>query len=169
MNPEIVKLLPQAVTMALIGGGGLWLLRKLRQPGDRPGARSGAPLKAMGDLLEELRRTSQSMTAGLDRRSAELKVLIAEADLRIEALKGAAEGASSGSTPTGPVLDSEAETTPEMKAVFEAVYRQSDAGRQVTDIARETGLNKTAVSLILNLRGMRQREADGSRRPGAAR
>lgn len=140
--------------MAVLAGGGLWLLWRLRRATPAKPAGPEAALRAMGDLLEELRRASQAMTANLDRRAADLKTLIAEADRRLEALKAA----TAAPAPDG---KSSSDTAPEMQAVFETVYREADAGKPVVDIARETGLNKGAVTLILSLREM-QRSPAGS-------
>ncbi len=160
MDPRLVQ---EASLLAALGGAGLvalWYARRGAAP-KGPARQEGSP-RAMGDLLEELKRVSQSMTASLDRRSTEIKALIAEADRRLARLEALGEPARAPASPQRPPeLPSDA--SPEMKAVFESVYRQADGGRILTDIARETGLNKTAVSLILNLPAM-QKQPGGSPR-----
>ena len=148
-----------------------WLAWKLKGAAAKPPAPNPqASVRALGDLLEELRKTGRSMTESLDRRSAELKALVAEADRRIETLKGlpAAHPAPSPAAP--PAADPGRDVSPEMKKVFDDVYVQADRGRAVTEIARETGLNKTAVSLILGLREMHRHQTDDAPgRSGAPR
>ncbi len=140
-----------AAAVAAVGGWLAFRLKGTKAPAPNP----QASVRALGDLLEELRRTSKSMTESLDRRAAELKVLVAEADRRLEALKAApSPTVPSAPAPAASVPDLAVDVSPEMKAVFDSVYEQADRGRPVTDIARETGLNKTAVTLILGLREM---------------
>ena len=161
---------PEAyLAAASVAAVGTWMAWKLR---DRP-TRPAPSVRALGDLLEELRKTSRAMAESMDRRAAELKVLIAEADRRIEAMKR--QPAPAGLVPPPPqvasIPDVGSDVSPEMKAVFDTVYEQADQGRAVTDIARETGLNKTAVTLILGLREMhRPRTEDAAPgRSGAPR
>ena len=161
---------------ASVAGVGTWLVWKLKAAGRAPTPNPQASVRALGDLLEEIRKTSRSMADSMDRRAVELKALVAEADRRIETLKGLQTApvqpvqAAQASPGAGPEADLARDVSPEMKKVFDDVYRQADQGRAVTDIARENGLNKTAVSLILGLREMHRHQTDDAPgRSGAPR
>jgi len=149
---------------AAVASVGTWLAWKLKGNRKAPASDPRASVKALGDLLEELRRTSRSMAESMDRRAAELKKLVAEADRRIEILHKGLETAPAQIVQPAPpsasaLPDPLRDVSPEMKKVFDDVYVQADQGRPVTDIARETGLNKTAVSLILGLREMHRHQS----------
>ena len=154
--PDPVTLM-LAASVATAGGWAYWKLGRGRAPSAARAPEAGS-VRALGDLLEELRRTSRSMTESLDRRASELKVLIAEADRRLEALRKAPPPAVP--SPAATIPDVSGDVSPEMKAVFDRVYAQADGGRAVTDIARDTGLNKTAVTLILGLRAMHHPQSE---------
>lgn len=147
-------LVGEAAVMAAVCGAGLlalWWVR--RQPPPRP---SEGPVRAMGDLLAELKRTSDAMAASLDRRAADLRTLIAEADrrlARIEEVRREAPAEAPAAEPDG-----------ELRPVFEQVYAMADAGKPLTEISRETQLNKGSIQLILGLREM-QKAADGGPGP----
>ena len=55
----------------------------------------------------------------------------------------------------------DAELPADLRAVFETVYGKLDGGKPLTEIARETGLSKGAVNLLLGLRKT-QGTGDGS-------
>ena len=159
---DLGKLVAEAAVMAAVCGGGLlalwWVKRK---PG--PTARSARPdasVRAMGDLLAELKRTSDSMAASLDRRAADLRALIAEADKRLALLEAAPTPVVPPARPvSGPPSPGD-DVAPDLKAMFGVVYAKADEGKPVTEIARDTGLSKGSVQLILGLRDL-QRSSDG--------
>ena len=75
--------------IALVGAVvGTWLAWRLKTP-NAPTPNPQGPVRALGDLLEELRKTSRAMAESMDRRSAELKTLVSEADGRIAVLTAA--------------------------------------------------------------------------------
>ena len=157
------------VAAAAAAGVITWLAWKLKASRAVPAPSPQGSVRALGDLLEELRKTSRSMAESMDRRSAALKALVAEADRRIETLKGLqAAGVQAVLPPVVSDTHPSRDVNPEMKKVFDEVYAQADRGRPVTDIARESGLNKTAVTLILGLREM-HRQPDAPGRSGAPR
>lgn len=169
MTPLPDGLVAEAAVLAVVsavGLGALWLLRRRPPPArlqPAPAPRESQAVKAMGDLLEEVRRTNQWMTENLDRRVAELKILLAEADRRADEMAQRARRAEpSMPPPAAPagLPNPTDEVGPELRAVFETVYAKADHGKPLTDIARETGLNKGAVNLILGLR-QAQRSPDG--------
>lgn len=154
----------EAGVMAAVCGGGLLALWWVKRQPSRtpPGAFAGpsaGSIRAMGDLLAELKRTSDSMAESLDRRSADLKLLIAEADRRLTRIEEVRREVPA------PPPEPSADTATELKPVFDQVYALADAGKPVLEIARETQLNKGSVQLILGLREMRK-SADGG--PGPA-
>ena len=150
--------------------------RGFPKPATAPAPRPEASIRALGDLLEELRKTGAAMTAGLDRRVVELKALTVEADRRIEALRALQTApvplppAHRMPPPAERPLPEPVTVDPgvarELRATFDQVYRLSDQGKALADIARETGLNKGAVTLILGLR--KSQAVDGPRSTGAA-
>ena len=157
-------LVGEAAVMAAVCGGGLlalwWVKRQPSRtpPGAFPVRPPEGAVRAMGDLLAELKRTSDSMASSLDRRAADLRTLIADADRRLALLEGA----------RGPAIPSPAqaeERAPDLQAAFEQVYALADAGKPLTEISRETQLNKGSVQLILGLREMRKGVGDGGSGP----
>ena len=149
--------------MAAVCGGGLlalWWVKRSPGPSARP-ARADASVRAMGDLLAELKRTSDAMALSLDRRAADLRALIAEADQRLARKE---EPAPASRVPADPVED----VAPDLKAMFDVVYARTDEGKPLTEIARETGLSKGSVQLIQGLRDMK-RAADGPPAAGTPR
>ena len=164
-------LIAEAAVIASVCGAGLlalWWVK--RQPSrSAPGAFQKPPegaVRAMGDLLAELKRTSDSMASSLDRRAADLRALIAEADRRVSALETLRGEAPPPSIP--PLAPAE-DRSPDLQAAFEQVYALADAGKPLTEISRETQLNKGSVQLILGLRGMRKGADGGSGPPGPSR
>ena len=159
---DMDHLVAVAAAMAVFCSAGLFALWWIRRQPSRaaPGAFQKPPegaVRAMGDLLAELKRTSDAMASSLDRRSADLRTLIAEADRRL------ARAEEIRREPV-PQASAPADTASELKPVFEQVYALADSGKALTEIARETQLNKGSVQLILGLREMR-RTADGGPGP----
>ncbi len=156
MSPALAPLLQEAGVLVAVGGVGLFALwafkRKTAPPPPKASRSEAASVRALGDLLEELKRTNAWMVENLDRRVVEIRALLAEADQRLARLEGLPKAAPPAAPlPPGPV-DPAAEAAPELKAVFETVYGKADGGKPLTEIARETGLSKGAVTLILGLR-----------------
>ena len=166
----LAGLVGEAAVMAAVCGGALlalWWVK--RQPARAaPGAFARPPegaVRAMGDLLAELKRTGDSMASSLDRRAADLKALIAEADQRLARIEEVRR-----MPPPAPRPESvPGDTATELKPVFEQVYALADAGKPLLEIARETQLNKGSVQLILGLREMRKGAEGGSGPPAPPR
>jgi hypothetical protein len=172
MMSPLSSLLQEAGVLAAVGGVGLFALWafKRRAPATAPRATRPevASLRALGNLLEELKRTNAWMVENLDRRAIELKVLLAEADQRLARLEALPKATPPVAPPPSVPIDPAAETAPELKAVFDTVYGKADHGKPLTEIARETGLSKGAVTLILGLR-QTQRVPDGTHPAGPPR
>lgn len=170
MIPALPPLLQEAGVLAAVGGMGLFALWAFKRRAPAAAPRSPRPeaasVRALGGLLEELKRTNAWMVENLDRRASEIKALIAEADKRLARLEGLPKGEPPPAPPVPPLPD--AGTAPELKAVFETVYGKADHGKPLTEIARETGLSKGAVALILGLR-QTQRIPDGAHPAGPPR
>ena len=162
-------LVGEAAVMAAVCGGALlalwWIKRQPSRtpPGAFPTRPPEGAVRAMADLLAELKRTSDSMASSLDRRAADLRALIAEADQRLARIEEVRR-----TSPPAPRPESvPGDTATELKPVFEQVYALADAGKPLLEIARETQLNKGSVQLILGLREMRKGAEGGG--PGPAR
>ena len=190
--------LPFAATPAVGGGsltGGQWgmvcaailtilyaVLRKGRKKPDpmaRPPAQASLAQersveRQMQQLLVELSKMAQQITAQLDTRSAKLALMIDDADDKAARLQRVLDdcratlAAAAAAPPPPPVLATSPEPAevPALRPVFEPsielvaspdaghrqVYALADQGRSAADIARELDRPHGEVELILALR-----------------
>lgn len=119
-----------------------------RRAGVDLGGRSGeAERREARDSLEalfvQLQEFSRETLAKLDTKIRVMNELLARADARIEELKRlSSSGAASAPSPAKPA-----------NPLHDRVYRLADAGKNASEIASESGLERGEVELILGLRG----------------
>ncbi|MFH1024668.1 MAG: hypothetical protein V1809_14900 [Planctomycetota bacterium] len=141
-------------------------LRLRRASRNAPGGHSGVGADAAGrsaaELLTEIEKAAREMNVTLDRRTRELERLIREADERIALMDespaspcgvGAPVTAGTASTVASPPPRSPDAAARVLAVRYAAIYRLADAGSDVAAIARESGMPRGEVELILGLRG----------------
>ena len=125
MSPVLAPLLQEAGVLAAVGGVGLFALWafKRRAPARAPRTShsEAASVRALGDLLEELKRTNAWMVENLDRRANEIKGLLAEADQRLSRLEGLPKEAPPSEPRPILSVDTAAAAATELKAVLDKV------------------------------------------------
>ncbi len=116
---------------------------------------------SMDRLLVELQETSREINATIDTKTAVLNKLIEDADRRIEtlkALKAAEPSAAAAPRPAErpapePAVLETAESR-RRREIEREVLRLAAEGRTELEIARETGVPRGEVELLLRLRGI---------------
>jgi hypothetical protein len=113
--------------------------------------------REMNNLLVELSQMARQVTGQLDTRSAKLEVLMQQADQRIAELKRLSEPdrpAAGGDGNAAPAADGQpaepGKSAPDPRHA--EVYALADAGRSLTEIARQLDRPQGEVELILALR-----------------
>ena len=117
--------------------------------------------RSMDRLLVELQETAREINATIDTKMIALKRLIDEADAQIQAMKELSakreqlpeeqtdEPEPSEPSPPEPPLSLEARRRRELE---EQIYRLTDEGKTVLEIARLTDVPRGEVELVLSLR-----------------
>ncbi len=124
---------------------------------------------SLNELLQELQGLSQEITDDLEGKLGQLKDLIRLADNRCEQLAAAGLGnggqnsfsnlqneepPDSGDHPASDLhVTVEDEETPPMPSTrYQQIYQMADEGLSLDEIARQVGMGKGEVQLILSLR-----------------
>jgi hypothetical protein len=157
-----------ATLLALAGAAvalySLWQLRRWLAEGETSAAAVPRRLEA---LVDELLVTAETTSTVVQDKAEALAVAIAEADRRLEALRAipmreATTAALPREVPAAtvpippplpdPVSAVPAAAVPVVPDLHRQVYGLTDAGQDVTAVARKLGLTKGEVQLILGLR-----------------
>lgn len=129
--------------------------------GDKPDVERDQTARGM---ILDLEEAGRKVSARLDTRIRALELLLEEANekiARLEALQGAAASAQDGegSPPDKPAARTEPSSSG-LPAVHQRVCDLADRGLEPVGIARETGLPRGEVDLILGLRRSVEKQAE---------
>lgn len=167
----------EALLLSLAGGAvALYCLWQLRRWLGEAEAASAAGPQRLEALVDELLVTAEATAAVVQEKAEALEAVIARADERVAALGKAVEGAPVLARPAGSMAEARpaAAALPEVPVeapvlapeppaaapapqaagpdLHERVAALADAGLDVTAIARQMGLTKGEVQLVLGLR-----------------
>lgn len=114
--------------------------------------------KQMEDLLIQLQEVAREVNATLDTKMIALNQLVEEAEQRIRELKDLLARVETAQAQTSPAPQAAVKETPappearRSSQAEETVVRLAGQGKTPLDIARETGLSRGEIDLVLALR-----------------
>lgn len=122
---------------------GVYLIYVLRKNAALRAGPARAQLEAAGLLAKELKDTCAAMAESLERRRESLAGLVEEADTRIRLLgQLSARAAADGGTDNGYSIEDR----------YNQVFALYDRGLSLSEIAKQTSMDKGQVQLIFNLK-----------------
>ena len=104
-------------------------------------------------LIQRLQEHASEASAAIDVRLREIRILLELADRKLEELRSAAMHVSSQTPNAGFVNEPARPATAALSADVERILVAARAGLGAADIARETGIDRASIGLVLSLFG----------------